>query len=145
LEDGYQTQWLTAFGKDRGLFTGHGRVDPIVSGRRPARVSGGTVTFDPGARSAVHTHSTRPTLIVTSGLAGQCEGGPIEKSVPGYVIWFARREHWHGATATTAMSIRDYGIANGKMSDWMEGQRRQYRADRGTASPLSIRRNITGI
>ena len=90
-------------------FTGTGRIDPMFSPPDPARVSGALVAFDPGARTAWHTHPLGQTLIVTSGLGWiQREGGPIEEIRPGDVIWFEPGEkHWHGATPTTAMSHID--------------------------------------
>jgi quercetin dioxygenase-like cupin family protein len=84
---------------------------------------GGHVTFEPGARSAWHTHPLGQTLIVTSGLGwAQCEGGPIEEIRPGDVIWFpAGVKHWHGAAATTAVThIAVTEFLNGKNVDWME-------------------------
>ena len=104
-------------------FTGTVRVDPMFQVGDPLRVSGGHVTFEPGARSAWHTHPLGQTLIVTSGLGwAQCEGGPIEEIRPGDVIWFPSGEkHWHGATTTTAMThIAITESLNGKNVDWME-------------------------
>jgi len=104
-------------------FTGTVRVDPMFQVGDPARVSGGHVTFEPGARTAWHTHPLGQTLIVTSGLGWtQCEGGPIEEIRPGDVIWFPPGEkHWHGATATTAMThIAITEWLNGKNVDWLE-------------------------
>ena len=103
-------------------FTGTVRVDPMFQVGEPARVSGGHVTFEPGARTAWHTHPLGQTLIVTSGLGWvQSEGGPIEEIRPGDVIWFPPGEkHWHGATATTAMThIAITESLNGKNVDWM--------------------------
>jgi quercetin dioxygenase-like cupin family protein len=87
-------------------FTGQVRVDPLFQAGDPARVGGGHVTFEPGARSAWHTHPLGQTLIVTSGLGwAQAEGRPIEEIRPGDVIWFPPGlKHWHGATPTTAMT-----------------------------------------
>ena len=88
-----------------------------------ARVSGGHVTFEPGARSAWHTHPLGQTLIVTSGLGwAQAEGGPIEEIRPGDVVWFPPGlKHWHGATPTTAMThIAITEFQNGKNVDWLE-------------------------
>ncbi len=99
------------------------RVDPMFQVGDPARVSGGHVTFERGARTAWHTHPLGQTLIVTSGLGwAQCEGGPIEEIRPGDVIWFPPGEkHWHGATATTAMThIAITESLNGRNVDWME-------------------------
>ena len=104
-------------------FTGTVRVDPMFQAGDPARVSGGHVTFEPGARSAWHTHPLGQTLIVTSGLGwAQSEGGPIEEIRPGDVIWFPPGEkHWHGAAPTTAMThIAVTEFLNGKNVDWME-------------------------
>jgi quercetin dioxygenase-like cupin family protein len=104
-------------------FTGTVRVDPMFQVGEPARVSGGHVTFEPGARSAWHTHPLGQTLIVTSGLGwAQCKGGQIEEIRPGDVIWFPPGEkHWHGATATTAMThIAITESLNGKNVEWME-------------------------
>jgi len=104
-------------------FTGTVRVDPMFQVGEPARVSGGHVTFEPGARTAWHTHPLGQTLIVTSGLGWvQSEGGSIEEIRPGDVIWFPPGEkHWHGATATTAMThIAVTESLNGKNVDWME-------------------------
>jgi len=104
-------------------FTGTVRVDPMFQVGDPLRVSGGHVTFEPGARTAWHTHPLGQTLIVMFGLGWvQCEGGPIEEIRPGDVIWFPPDEkHWHGATATTAMThIAITESLNGKNVDWME-------------------------
>ncbi|MEA2997000.1 MAG: hypothetical protein QOG74_2549 [Alphaproteobacteria bacterium] len=87
-------------------FTGTVRIDPLFQAPDPARVGGATVTFEPGARTAWHTHPLGQTLVVTSGLGrAQREGGPIEEIRPGDVVWFPPGEkHWHGATPTTAMT-----------------------------------------
>ncbi len=87
-------------------FTGRVRIDPLMSPPDPARVAGAHVTFEPGARTAWHTHPLGQTLIVTAGLGwAQREGGPVEEIRPGDVVWFPPGEkHWHGATATTGMS-----------------------------------------
>jgi quercetin dioxygenase-like cupin family protein len=106
-----------------GWFTGTVRVDPLFQAGEPTRVSGGQVTFEPGARTMWHTHPLGQTLIVTSGLGWvQCEGGPIEEIRPGDVIWFPPGEkHWHGATRTTALThIAITESLNGKNVDWME-------------------------
>jgi len=104
-------------------FTGTVRIDPLFKAPDPARVSGASVTFEPGARTAWHTHPLGQTLIVTagSGLA-QREGGPIEQIQPGDVVWFAPGEkHWHGATPTIAMThIAIAEALDGKVVDWME-------------------------
>jgi quercetin dioxygenase-like cupin family protein len=104
-------------------FTGTVRVDPIFQVGDPTRISGGQVTFEPGARTMWHTHPLGQTLIVTTGLGWvQSEGGPIEEIRPGDVVWFPPGEkHWHGATATTAMThIAITESLNGKNVDWME-------------------------
>jgi quercetin dioxygenase-like cupin family protein len=89
----------------------------------PAFVSGASVTFEPGARTAWHTHPLGQTLIVTAGAGwAQQEGGSIQDIHPGDVVWFAPGEkHWHGATSTTAMThIAIQEKLNGKVVDWME-------------------------
>jgi len=104
-------------------FTGPVRVDPMFQAGDPARVNGGHVTFEPGARTAWHTHPLGQTLIITSGLGWvQHEGGPIEEARPGDVVWFpSGLKHWHGATPTTAMThIAITESQNGKNVDWME-------------------------
>ena len=87
-------------------FTGTVRIDPLFSAPAPARVGGASVTFEPSARTAWHTHPLGQTLIVTAGCGrAQREGGPIEEIRPGDVVWFAPGEkHWHGASPTTAMT-----------------------------------------
>jgi quercetin dioxygenase-like cupin family protein len=104
-------------------FTGAVRVDPLFEAPDPARVRGVLVTFEPGARTAWHTHPLGQTLVVTSGLGWvQREGGPVEEIRPGDVVWFPPGEkHWHGATATTAMShIAVQEALNGDVVEWME-------------------------
>jgi quercetin dioxygenase-like cupin family protein len=104
-------------------FTGTVRIDQPFQAADPARVGGAVVTFEPGARTAWHTHPLGQTLIVTAGCGwAQREGGPIEEIRPGDVIWFAPAEkHWHGATATTGMThIAIAEKLNGKVVDWME-------------------------
>lgn len=87
-------------------FTGTVRIDPLFNGFDPARVQGANVTFEPGARTAWHTHPLGQALIVTDGVGwAQTLGGPVEEIRPGDVVWFAPDEkHWHGATATSPMS-----------------------------------------
>src|SRR5690242_20818505 len=105
------------------LFTGNVRLDPLFTAPAPARVSCASVTFEPGARTAWHTHPFGQTLIVTSGCGwAQRLGGPIEEIRPGDVIWFSPGEkHWHGATATTAMThIAIQEKLDGKAVEWME-------------------------
>jgi quercetin dioxygenase-like cupin family protein len=104
-------------------FTGIVRVDPLFTAPDPARVAGALVTFEPGARTAWHTHPLGQTLIVTAGCGlVQREGGPIEQIRPGDIVWFSPDEkHWHGATATTAMShIAIQERLNGSVVTWME-------------------------
>jgi quercetin dioxygenase-like cupin family protein len=104
-------------------FTGVVRIDAAFSPPDPARVSGALVTFEPGARTAWHTHPLGQTLIVVSGCGrAQREGGPIEEIRPGDIVWFAPGEkHWHGAAPTTAMShIAIQEKLNGSPVDWME-------------------------
>jgi quercetin dioxygenase-like cupin family protein len=104
-------------------FTGTVRVDPLFQAPDPARVVGASVTFEPGARTAWHTHPLGQTLIVTFGVGlVQREGGPIEEVRPGDVVWFPPGEkHWHGATANAAMvHIAIQEAQNGKTVDWME-------------------------
>ena len=104
-------------------FTGVVRVDPLFQAPDPASVSGASVTFEPGARTAWHTHPLGQTLIVTAGCGRvQHEGGPIEEVHAGDVIWFPPGEkHWHGASPTTAMThIAIQEKKDGKVVDWME-------------------------
>ena len=104
-------------------FTGIVRIDPLFSSPEPARAAGNLVTFEPGARTAWHTHPLGQTLMVTAGCGWvQREGGPIEEIRPGDVVWFEPGErHWHGATATTAMShIAIQEALNGSPVTWME-------------------------
>lgn len=103
-------------------FTGSARIDPLFQAPEPARVSGGHVTFEPGARTAWHTHPLGQTLIITSGLGWvQRDGGPIEEVRSGDVVWFPPGEkHWHGASASTAMThIAIQESLNGKNVDWL--------------------------
>ena len=113
-------------------FTGAVRIDPLFQAPAPARVQGASVAFEPGARTAWHTHPLGQTLVVTSGLGwAQRWGGQIEEIRPGDVVWFAPGEkHWHGATATTAMThIAVQEQLEGKVVDWMEQvSDEQYRA-----------------
>lgn len=87
-------------------FTGSVRIDPLFGAEAPSRMSGSTVTFEPGARTAWHSHPLGQTLIVTAGLGRvQARGGPVQEIRPGDVVQFAPGEqHWHGASPTTAMS-----------------------------------------
>jgi quercetin dioxygenase-like cupin family protein len=113
-------------------FTGAVRIDPLNDTLEPARAGCASVTFEPGARTAWHTHPLGQTLIVTAGLGWvQRWAGPIEEIRPGDVIWFSPGEkHWHGATPTTAMThIAIQEKKDGKVVDWMEQvSDQQYRA-----------------
>ena len=104
-------------------FTGTVRTDPLFQPLAPARVRGVSVTFEPGARTAWHTHPLGQTLIVTAG-CGLVQGwdGPVEKICPGDVVWIPPgQKHWHGATATTAMThIAIVEVLDGKSVEWME-------------------------
>ena len=114
-------------------FTGTVRIDPLFQAPDPALVAVALVTFEPGARTAWHTHPLGQTLIVTAGCGWvQRDGGPMEEIHPGDVIWFAPGEkHWHGATPSTAMShIAIQERLDGKVVDWLEHvSDRQYRRD----------------
>jgi len=104
-------------------FSGEVRVDPLFQPNDSRRASAAIVTFEPGARTAWHTHPLGQTLIVTSGCGwAQRESGPVEEIHPGDVVWFSAGEkHWHGATSTTAMThIAIQENLNGKVVDWME-------------------------
>ncbi len=104
-------------------FTGTVRLDAPFAGTEPARIAGATVTFEPGARTNWHTHPLGQTLIVTAGQGwAQVAGGPREEIRPGDVVWFAPDEkHWHGATATTAVThIALQEKLEGKAVDWLE-------------------------
>jgi quercetin dioxygenase-like cupin family protein len=104
-------------------FTGTVRIDPLFMTEAPARTAGASVTFEPGARTAWHTHPLGQTLIVTAGCGwAQREGSPVEEIHPGDVVWFAPGErHWHGATPLTAMThIAIQENFDGKVVDWME-------------------------
>ena len=104
-------------------FTGAVRIDPLFSPNESRRAAAASVTFEPGARTAWHTHPLGQTLIVTAGKGWvQREGGEVTEIFPGDVIWFAAGEkHWHGATATTGMThIAIQENFDGKLVDWME-------------------------
>ena len=104
-------------------FTGTVRIDPLFDRGDPARVSGASVTFEPGARTAWHTHPLGQTLIVTAGLGrAQAEGGPVRELRPGDVVWFPPGEkHWHGASPTTAMThLAIQEKRDGSAVEWME-------------------------
>src|ERR1700690_374414 len=104
-------------------FTGTVRIDPLLNPPPPARIAGASVPFEPGARTAWHTHPLGQTLIVTAGCGWvQREAGPVEEIRPGDVVWFARGEkHCHGATPTMAMThIAIAESLDGKVVEWME-------------------------
>jgi quercetin dioxygenase-like cupin family protein len=99
------------------------RIDPLFEAHDPASVTAGSVTFEPGARTAWHTHPLGQNLIVTAGCGWvQHEGGPVEEIRPGDVVWFPPGEkHWHGATPTTGMThIAIQEALDGKVGDWLE-------------------------
>ncbi len=105
-------------------FTGTVRIDPLfLEAEEPARATGAGVTFEPGARTAWHTHPLGQTLIVTAGCGlAQREGGPIEEIRPGDVVWFPPGEkHWHGAAPTTFMThVAIQEQLDGKTVEWLE-------------------------
>jgi quercetin dioxygenase-like cupin family protein len=104
-------------------FTGAVRLDPVIDAPEPARVRSVIVTFEPGARTAWHTHPLGQTLIVLSGVGlAQKSGGPIEEIRPGDTVWFAPGEkHWHGASPTTAMThLTIQEVSNGSHVTWLE-------------------------
>lgn len=104
-------------------FTGAVRIDPLFQPNDARHAAAASVTFEPGARTAWHTHPLGQTLIVTSGSGWvQREGGQVEEIYPGDIIWFEPNEkHWHGATTTTAMThIAIQESLNGKVVEWME-------------------------
>jgi quercetin dioxygenase-like cupin family protein len=104
-------------------FTGNVRIDPLLDAAEPGRVRGASVTFEPGARTAWHTHPLGQHLIVTSGCGwAQRWGRPREEIRPGDVVWFSPGEkHWHGATATTGMThIAVQEHLDGKAVEWLE-------------------------
>jgi len=104
-------------------FTGAVRIDPLFQAQEPSRVGGASVTFEPGARTAWHTHPLGQTLIVTAGCGWvQRWNGPIEEIMPGDVVHFGPSEkHWHGAAPTTSVThiaIQEY--VDGVAADWLE-------------------------
>lgn len=118
-------------------FTGAVRIDPLLEAPAPARLRGASVTFEPGARTAWHTHPLGQTLIVSAGCGrAQRWGGPIEEIRPGDVVWFAPGEkHWHGAGPTTGMThIALQENLDGKVVEWLEHvSDDQYLATTGSA------------
>ena len=108
---------------EAAYFTGTVRMDPLVATEAPARLRGATVTFEPGARTAWHTHPLGQTLIVTAGAGlAQSEGGPVRPLRPGDVVWFEPGEkHWHGARPDCAMThIALQEELDGNSVDWLE-------------------------
>ena len=104
-------------------FTGTVRIDPLFPAREPGRAAGNSVTFEPGARTAWHTHPIGQILIVTAGCGRvQRWGDSIEEIRPGDVVWFpAGEKHWHGASPSTAMThIAIQEVLDGRVVDWME-------------------------
>jgi quercetin dioxygenase-like cupin family protein len=115
-------------------FTGTVRIDPVIEAPAPARVRAAVVTFEPGARTAWHTHPLGQTLVVLSGLGlAQAEGGPVREIRPGDTVWFDPGEkHWHGAAPAVAMThLAIQEALDGKPVDWLEHVSvAQYRGDR---------------
>ena len=104
-------------------FTGTVRLDSPFAGEEPSRLSGATVTFEPGARTAWHTHPLGQTLLIQSGLGwAQRDGGPVEDLRPGDIVWFAPGEkHWHGASPEVSMThLALQELLEGKAVDWLE-------------------------
>jgi quercetin dioxygenase-like cupin family protein len=104
-------------------FTGRVRRDPLIEAPGPARVQAVSVTFEPGARTAWHSHPLGQTLVVVAGFGRAARrGGPVEEIRPGDVVWFAPgEEHWHGAGPTTAMThIAIQEAEGGRTADWLE-------------------------
>lgn len=103
-------------------FTGAVRIDPLFNPGAPERVQGALVTFEPGARTAWHTHPLGQTLIVTAGIGRvQRRGGPVEEIRPGDVVFFdPDEEHWHGAAPAQGMShIAIQEVRDGRVVDWL--------------------------
>lgn len=104
-------------------FTGKVRIDPMFAAEEPGRTSGAHVTFEPGARTAWHTHPAGQTIIITFGHGRvQRDGGPVEDVSQGDIVWFpAGEKHWHGASPDTAMShIAFQESIDGTAVTWME-------------------------
>ncbi len=116
-------------------FTGAVQIEPLFEAAEPARARGARVTFEPGARTAWHTHPLGQTLIITAGRGRvQRAGGPVEEVHPGDVVWFSPNEkHWHGATPDAAMThIGIHEALDGKTVDWLEPvSDEEYRAGQG--------------
>jgi quercetin dioxygenase-like cupin family protein len=110
-------------GGPEAYFTGTVRIDAPFKGSGEARIAGATVTFEPGSRTAWHTHPLGQTLLVTAGLGRvQREGGPVEEIRPGDIVWFPPGErHWHGAAPHCAMThIAIAEALDGRSVDWLE-------------------------
>jgi quercetin dioxygenase-like cupin family protein len=129
LTQGWQTMIITRSGSQppstgsAQYFTGSVRIDPLFQAKDPARASGARVTFEPGARTAWHTHPLGQTLIVTAGSGWvQQWGGQAEAIRPGDVVWIPPgQKHWHGATAVTGMThIAIQEQLDGKVVEWLE-------------------------
>ncbi len=104
-------------------FTGTVRIDSPFQGEEPSRLSGATVTFEPGARTAWHTHPLGQTILIRSGLGWvQRDGGPVEEVRPGDIVWFAAGEkHWHGASPDVSMThIAVQEALDGKVVEWLQ-------------------------
>jgi quercetin dioxygenase-like cupin family protein len=118
-----RNQSQAAYRGPQDYFIGVVRIEPMFDAPTPARVVGASVTFEPGARTAWHTHPLGQTLVVTDGVGrAQRWGGPIEEIRAGDVVWFAPDEkHWHGASATTALThLAIQEKQDGKTVDWLE-------------------------
>jgi quercetin dioxygenase-like cupin family protein len=124
VNHGNQKMWLAPLWKRSGeYFTGTVRIDPLFEASNPPGVSGGSVTFELGARTAWHTHPLGQTLIVTAGLGRvQAWGAPVEEVRPGDVVWIPPgQKPWHGASPTVAMThIAIQEALDGKVGDWLE-------------------------
>ena len=126
-------------------FTGTVRIDPLFSPPDPARGGGALVTFEPGARTAWHTHPLGQTLLVMSGLGWtQREGGPVEEIRPGDVVWFPPGEkHWHGASPTTAMG--HVAIQKSSTAKTLNGWSTSAKISIGDNVPKSLRCNMLTV
>src|SRR5881628_3569665 len=160
LTQGSQTMIITRSGSQPSstgsaqYFTGSVRIDPLFQAKDPSRASGARVTFEPGARTAWHTHPLGQTLIITAGTGLiQQWGAPIEEIREGDVVWIPPGlKHWHGATPTTAMThIAIQELLNGKNVDWMEKVSDEQYGNRPSASqgakdmnkePSAIKKNF---
>lgn len=108
---------------DPAYFTGQVRFDPVIAAEPPARLGALIVTFEPGARTAWHSHPLGQTLLILSGLGlAQTEGGQVRRLRPGDTVWFAPGEkHWHGAAPDCAMShLAMQEAQDGRAADWLD-------------------------